>query len=74
MGHKELIDKIAALPPEKRAEVEDFVDSVAARGRSAVTLPDLVAQIHKERSRLLDAQGLIGTDGILRDLREHGGR
>ncbi|HWD28985.1 MAG TPA: hypothetical protein VG387_17560 [Rhizomicrobium sp.] len=33
-----LIKKIEALPPEQISEVEDFVDSIAAREKSTRTL------------------------------------
>ena len=32
MLHEELIEKIKNLPPERVAEVEDFVDFIAQRG------------------------------------------
>ena len=36
MATKTLIEKIEALPPEKRAELEDFVDFIASRARDGV--------------------------------------
>ena len=38
-----LIDKIEALPPAQRAEVEDFVDFIATRARRLAALDRLLA-------------------------------
>ena len=38
-----LIDKIDALPPAQRAEVEDFVDFIATRARRLAALDRLLA-------------------------------
>jgi len=38
-----LIDKIDALPPAQRAEVEDFVDFIATRARLLAALDRLLA-------------------------------
>ena len=38
-----LIDKIEALPPERRAEVEDFVDFVATKARRLAALDRILA-------------------------------
>ena len=38
-----LVEKIAALPPERRAEVEDFVDFLNARAGRAAALDRLLA-------------------------------
>lgn len=77
---KSLIDKIDALPPDKKAEVEDFVEFLArrdSRGADSTrsTFPEeLLAQINAGRESLLAEQGLIETQEILRTLREEGGR
>jgi hypothetical protein len=79
---KTLTDKIEALPPEKRAEVEDFVEFLAQRGtpgaqedaRHPSVPAELLKQIGAERDALLKEHGLIETDEILQDLREDGGR
>ena len=39
----ELIEKLSALPPEQRAEVEDFVDFLATRGKKQAALERLLA-------------------------------
>jgi hypothetical protein len=38
-----LIEKLSALPPAQRAEVEDFVDFLAARSKKQVALDRLLA-------------------------------
>jgi hypothetical protein len=38
-----LIEKLKALPPEQRAEVEDFVDFLSARARKRAALDRLLA-------------------------------
>jgi hypothetical protein len=38
-----LMDKIQALPPEQAAEVEDFVDFIASKGRRLEALDRLLA-------------------------------
>ena len=79
MATRNLIEKIEALPPEKRAEVEDFVDFVARRRRerpaSAGVFPrELLDKINADREALFRRHGNIDTDTILRELRENGGR
>ena len=39
----ELLEKLKALPPEQRAEVEDFVDFLAARAEKQAALDRLLA-------------------------------
>jgi hypothetical protein len=39
----DLIEKLKALPPEQRAEVEDFVDFLAARAERQAALDRLLA-------------------------------
>ena len=81
MATKALIDKIEALPPEKRAEVEDFVEFLAGRQACDDATPrrprfpeGLLDQIKADRDALLEEYGPIETQQILRDLREDGGR
>ena len=38
-----LIEKLKALPPEQRAEVEDFVDFLSARAKKRAALDRLLA-------------------------------
>jgi hypothetical protein len=38
-----LIEKLKALPPEQRAEVEDFVDFLSVRAKKRVALDRLLA-------------------------------
>ncbi|HLY56936.1 MAG TPA: hypothetical protein VKS60_15335 [Stellaceae bacterium] len=38
-----LLEKILALPPEQRGEIEDFVDFLAAKGRREAALDRLFA-------------------------------
>lgn len=40
---EQLIEKLQALPPERRAEVEDFVDFLAAKGRKQAAFDRLLA-------------------------------
>lgn len=80
MASKALIEKIEALPAEKKAQVEDFVEFLARRSEvrppsGAPRFPkELLDRITAEREALYREQGPIDTDPILRDLREHGGR
>jgi hypothetical protein len=81
MATKSLIEKIEALPPDKKAEVEDFVEFLARRGtaerdaQSEGRFPDeLLRAINADRAALFREQGPIDTDPVLRELREHGGR
>jgi hypothetical protein len=73
---KTLVDKIEALPPERRAKVEDFVDSMAEAVATATepTFPrELLERINARREELLHAHGLFpdSTD-VIRELREEG--
>lgn len=82
MAPKTLIDKIEALPPELKEEVEDFVEFLAQKGGSRARSearrpgfpPGLVEEIGAGRDALLEEHGLIETNEILQDLRESGGR
>ena len=82
MTAKTLVEKIEALPPERKAEVEDFVDSLARHGDvSAHTgtpskrFPDeILERMRRRRERLFQEHGYVDTLSILRDLRENGPR
>ena len=76
MATKTLIEKIEALPPERRAEVEHFVDDLTTTGAvKPATFPaELLEKINTEREALRRDHGLFDTQPILRDLRENGGR
>lgn len=74
MATKTLTEKIDALPPEQKAEVEDFVDTLAARQSRPVGSPGLVERLRARRERLLREHGLFDSLPIIRDLREHGPR
>lgn len=74
-----LLEKIEALPPEKKAEVEDFVDFLAGRRAPAEDptspkphLRELVATIEADRERLLKEKGLLDSVPLLREFRETG--
>jgi hypothetical protein len=74
-----LIQKIERLPPEKQAEVEDFVDFLVGRREqrrtNAPAFPrELLDDVDAKREALFREHGQIETDSIVRDLRENGGR
>lgn len=75
------LEKVEALPPEEKAEVEHFVDDLAgtgsAPGQSAKgpTFPlGLLDEINAERGAPFRDHAIFDTQSILRDLRENGGR
>jgi hypothetical protein len=74
MATKTLTEKIEALPPEKKAEVEGFVDALAARQGRVAGGPGLVERLRARRERLLREHGLFDSLPIIRDLRENGPR
>ncbi len=76
MTTRKLFELIERLPPEKKAEVENFVMSLTDEetGSPDADLARLVEQINADRDALLKEHGPFQTDDILRDLREHGGR
>jgi hypothetical protein len=78
MATRTLIDKIEALPPDKRAEVEDFVEFLGRRGSpraASGTFPqELLRAINDEREALRRTHGLFETLTLIREFRETGGR
>jgi hypothetical protein len=77
MTPRALAARIEELPPDARAEVEDFIDFVAARAARNTTASDesgtsLVDRLRARRERLLRQHGLYDTLPIIRELREHG--
>jgi hypothetical protein len=78
---KSLLERIEALPPDKKAEVEDFVEFLARRAKPsetthtplAKTFPDdLLERIRRRRERIFREHGDLDTITILRELRENG--
>lgn len=83
MTKEALIEKIESLPPDKKAEVEDFVEFLASRKGEHGTRPhskretfprELLDKINADREALFREHGNLDTDSILRDLRENGDR
>ena len=76
MATKTLIDKIEALPPDKRASVEDFVDSIAeavATTKEPAFPRELLEKINARREELFREHGLFpDSTRIIRELRENG--
>lgn len=81
MATKTLIEKIEALPPEKRSEVERYVDALVAPSDSKGKEPgppkpsrdELFQRIHERRERLRREHGLFpDSTAIIRELRESG--
>jgi hypothetical protein len=76
MASKNLIDRIEALPPDKRAKVEDFVAFLAGRSRPARAEPDagafedLLRRMDERRERLRREVGLFDSVETLRELRD----
>jgi hypothetical protein len=76
---KTLIGKIDALPPEKKAEVEDFVEFLRKRSASDGAIrtgfPDeLLRAINEDRDALRRTQGLFDTLPLIQEFRDTGGR
>jgi hypothetical protein len=77
---KTLVEKIEALPPEKKAEVEDFVEFLARRAATSekphtpakkTFSDDLLELIKRRRECLFREHGPFDTVTILRELREN---
>ncbi len=80
---KSLLERIEALPPEKKAEVEDFVEFLARRTKTSEMAhtpaaktfsDDLLERINQRRERLFREHGSFDTLTILQQLRESGPR
>lgn len=77
MSTKTLIAKIDSLPPEKRAEVESFVDRLAGsppeKATASGAIPgELVVRIEARRQRLFKERGLFDSVPLIREFRETG--
>ena len=73
MATRTLIDKIEALPPDKKAKVEEFVDSIAqgVAPEGPAFSPDLLDRIDARREGLLRERGLFpDSTQTIRELRE----
>lgn len=78
MTKEALIEKIEALPPEKKAELERFVERLASRstaddGPMASGFHGLIERIEARRERLLKERGLFPDSvPLIREFRETG--
>ena len=73
MASRALVEKIEALPPAKRAEVEDFVEFLADRpGGPGMPSQELLDRIDARREALLREHGLFDTLPLIRALRDNG--
>ena len=76
MAAKTLVAKIEALPPDKRAKVEDFVDSineVVATPEEPAFPRELLERIDARREKLFREHGLFpDSTETIRELRENG--
>lgn len=82
MTKEALIEKIESLPPEKKAEVEDFVDFLASRKdehgtawrtKQAAFPQELLDKINADREALFREHGVFpDSTEVIRELREHG--
>jgi hypothetical protein len=70
MATKTLIEKIEALPPEKKAEVEHFVDELSRPAPAGVGDPGLVDRLRAQREELFRKHGLFDSVPVIRALRE----
>jgi hypothetical protein len=73
---KNLIDKFAALPPEKKAEVRAFIESIVSRNESAALRSEPPGEwrrrIEERRERLRREYGLYDSVAAIRELRDSG--
>lgn len=78
MGAKDLLVKIESLPPEKRAAIEDLVDSLtqSSTGPSKAPRvpPGLIDRINARRQALLEEHGPFDSLPLIREFRDTGGR
>jgi hydrogenase maturation factor HypF (carbamoyltransferase family) len=79
MSSHSLIEKIEALPEDKKAEVEDFVDFLYAktdapnRAVKKRVSDELFRRINERREQLRRERGLFSdSTAIIRELRENG--
>jgi hypothetical protein len=69
MSTADLLERIAALPPEKREKAEAYVDFLAREAEASPTDP-LVERILGRRERLRATIGSLDNHKDIRDLRE----
>jgi hypothetical protein len=76
MMSKSLVERIDALSPDKKAEVESFVEGLErSESRMPKALPDeLLDRIKARREKLFREHGLFDSLPILRELRDSGPR
>ena len=80
MTKEALLEKIESLPPEKRAEVEDFVDFLSGRsGETSARIKreafprELFDKINADREALRREHGTFPDSvEVIRELRERG--
>lgn len=72
MASKALIEKIEALPAEKQAEVEHFVDALRTQASADNGEPGLVERLRAHRERQFREHGLVDSLPLIRELRENG--
>ena len=73
MSTADLLERIAALPPEKRERAEAYVDFLAREGASGAAGADpLVERIIARRERIRSTVGSLDNHKEIRDLRENG--
>jgi hypothetical protein len=79
MATRNLIEKIEALPPEKVAEVEDFVDFLTRARRSGLNAPGSPTTWDERRRRiegkaeeLRRGYGVFDSVSVIRELRDSG--
>lgn len=70
MATKTLIEKIDALPPEKQAAVERYVEELSAPRPPASD--EWLARVRERREGLRREHGLFDSAAILREMRENG--
>ena len=79
MTPRALAAKIEELPPDKQAEVEDFIDFLARRAPRPASQPPptatgLVERLRARRERRFREHGLFDMTSLIREFRETGGR
>jgi hypothetical protein len=81
VSSRELTEKIESLPADKRAEVEEFVDSLTRHDRGnrpgepqPAHSGDLFDRISERRERLQREHGMFDTLPLIQELRDSGGR